>query len=58
MSIESRLETLTQRHQELEAALHNEKTHPAFDETKLSDIKRKKLAIKDEMEALKAQVPN
>ena len=58
MSVEARLETLNERHKELEAALHEETMHPAFSESKLVDLKRKKLAIKDEMEALKAQLPN
>ncbi len=58
MSIEARLETLHQRHRELESALNEEANHPAFDEHKIQDIKRKKLAIKDEMAQLQAHTPN
>jgi hypothetical protein len=55
MAIQARLETLDRRHQELEAALHEEINHPGHDALKVLDIKRRKLAIKDEMETLKAK---
>ena len=55
MAIQARLETLDRRHRELEAALQEETRHPGYDALKVLDIKRRKLAIKDEMEALKAQ---
>ncbi len=52
MSIEARLETLNERHRELETKLSEERRHPAFDDIRVQDLKRKKLAIKDEMAAL------
>ena len=58
MAIEARLESLGQQHQELEAALDEEMTHPAYDELKVHDLKRRKLAIKDEIETLRSRLPN
>ena len=52
MTIQARLDTLTERHQALEAALQEERSYTALDERKISDIKRQKLAIKDEMMSL------
>lgn len=52
MSIQARLETLTEKHQALEAALHEERSHAAADEYRISDLKRQKLAIKDQMAQL------
>jgi len=55
MSIQARLDTLTEKHQALEAALSEERSHAAFDEQKISDLKRQKLAIKDQMVMLSTQ---
>ena len=52
MSIDARLDTLGRKHAELETALHREMQHPALDDVKVHDIKRRKLAIKDEMTVL------
>lgn len=52
MSIQARIETLTVKHQALETALDEERRHAAFDEQRISDLKRRKLAIKDEMTLL------
>ena len=52
MSIDARLETLGQKHAELETQLHQEMKHPALDQVKVHDLKRRKLAIKDEMTTL------
>lgn len=55
MSIEARLETLTERHHALEAALAEERNHAAADEIRIADIKRRKLAIKDQMAQLQSE---
>ena len=52
MSIDARLDTLGQKHAALETQLHQEMKHPAFNGTKVHDLKRRKLAIKDEMTTL------
>lgn len=59
MAIKAHMETLSQRHQELEAAIAAEIKHPAFDELRIVELKRQKLRIKDEMEELRSQMkPN
>ncbi len=57
MAIEAHLETLTQRHQELEAAILSEMKHPSHDETKIHELKRLKLRIKDEIHELRQRKP-
>ena len=52
MSIEARLETLEERHQALETALQEERSFASADDQRISEIKRQKLAIKDEMLSL------
>lgn len=58
MSIEARMEKLSERHKELDAALHEEISHPAFDDTRVQDLKRRKLAIKDEIQTLRSRSPS
>lgn len=55
MNIDARLQSLGQRHQELENRLTEEMQRPSSDDIKLHDLKRRKLAIKDEMSMLEAQ---
>ena len=57
MSIDARLDTLGRKHAELETQLHAELKHPALNEAKVHDIKRRKLAIKDEMTTLTSGKP-
>lgn len=53
MAIEAHLETLTQRHQELEAAIASEMKHPSHDEARVNELKRLKLRIKDQMQSIR-----
>jgi len=53
MSIESHLSELVRRHQAIEQAIDQEEAHPAANELKLHELKRKKLSLKDEIERLK-----
>jgi hypothetical protein len=55
MSLESHLVELERRHQAMENALAAEKTHPATDDLKLIELKRKKLLLKDEIEKLRQE---
>lgn len=52
MASNAQLDTLTKRHQELEAAIAAEMKHPAFDELRVVELKREKLKIKDLMEGI------
>ena len=54
MSIDDRLGALGQKHAELETQLTREMRHPALNDRVVHDIKRRKLAIKDEMTTLSA----
>ena len=46
MSIQSHLVELTRRHQALEREIEGERNHPATNETKVKELKRKKLHLK------------
>jgi len=56
MSIDSHLSELVRRHQAIEEAIMAEENHPAADDIKVHELKRKKLYLKDEIERLKHQV--
>ncbi len=53
MSIDSHLSELVRRHQAIEEAILAEVSHPASDDIKVHELKRKKLQLKDEIERLK-----
>jgi hypothetical protein len=53
MSIDSHLSELVRRHQAIEEAILAEVSHPASDDIKVHELKRKKLHLKDEIERLK-----
>ena len=55
MSIDSHLSELVRRHQAIEEAILAEVNHPAPDDVKVHELKRKKLHLKDEIERLKHQ---
>jgi hypothetical protein len=54
MSREAHLAALAQRHEALEKEIAQELMHPAKDELKLAEMKRRKLQLKDEMAKLQA----
>jgi len=54
MAQAQRIESLKQRHETLERNLDQERTRPMPDSAAVAEIKRKKLAIKDEMKNLRA----
>jgi len=56
MAVEARLRELGARHQSLEKAIQDELRRPAADEDRLKELKRQKLKLKDELEALKASM--
>lgn len=55
MSIDSHLSELVRRHQAIEEAILAEVSHPASDDMKVHELKRKKLYLKDQIERLKQQ---
>lgn len=54
MNLEARIRELSDRHKRLEAAIEAEQKHPAGDEIRMHELKRKKLRIKDEIAQLRA----
>ena len=56
MAIEARIRELGVRHQTLERAIEDEISRPAADAVRLSELKRQKLRLKEEMESHKTRV--
>ena len=52
MALDAHLQSLTRRHQALDAALHTELKRPSADDRRLQDLKRRKLVVKDQIAAL------
>ncbi|MFK8250298.1 YdcH family protein [Ancylobacter terrae] len=49
MSMQAHVAELQRRHQALERELREELAHPGSDETRIADLKRRKLLLKDEI---------
>ncbi len=55
MSTESHLAELERRHQALEQELEDAMAHPGADDLELTELKRRKLQVKDEIARLKSE---
>ncbi len=53
MSMQSHLAELEKRHQALQEEINDCLAHPAVDDLKIVELKRKKLAVKEEIERLR-----
>ena len=53
MSMQSHLAELEKKHQALETEINDCLTHPAVDDLKVVELKRRKLHLKDEIERLR-----
>jgi hypothetical protein len=53
MSMQSHLAELEKKHQALEQEINECLNHPAVDDLKIVELKRKKLLVKDEIERLR-----
>jgi hypothetical protein len=53
MAIEARIRELGSRHDTLERAIEAEVRRPVFDQSRLSELKRQKLRLKEEIEGLR-----
>ncbi|MDQ0471185.1 YdcH family protein [Labrys wisconsinensis] len=53
MPVQSHLVELERKHNSLEAELVEALAHPSYDDLKIAELKRKKLALKDEIARLK-----
>lgn len=56
MAIEQRLRELDARHRDLDIIIENEAKRPAADMMRLSAMKRQKLRLKEEIEALRQRL--
>lgn len=56
MSIAARLESLHQEHDRLDETIAQEILHPGSDDLTLSQLKREKLRLKDEIQKLEAEL--
>lgn len=57
MSREAHLAALGQRHDALDKEIAKELMHPATDDLKLTELKRRKLQLKDEIAKLQCDRP-
>jgi len=55
MAVEARIRELGSRHQNLDKAIQDELSRPAADTVKLKELKRQKLKLKEEIQALGSQ---
>ncbi|MCO5064666.1 MAG: DUF465 domain-containing protein [Rhizobiaceae bacterium] len=55
MSLASHLEELQRKHGDIERQLDEAMMHPSVDDLEIVSLKRRKLALKDEIEKLKVQ---
>ena len=53
MSLQGHIVELQRRHEALEREIERERLHPCLDDKKISELKRKKLQIKDELSKLR-----
>ncbi len=53
MSLQVSLASLEQQHQALEREIEEELAHPGADQLRLTELKRRKLLLKDEIERLR-----
>ena len=56
MAITAHIETLNERHNQLEVAIAEEAKRPAYDDVKVLELKRQKLKIKDEIEEIRSRL--
>lgn len=54
MSLANHLEELQRKHTDLDREIDEAMTHPSVDDLEIVTLKRRKLALKDEIEKLKA----
>ena len=55
MSVVERIESLRARHAALEKTIHDEEVRPHPDDDVITDLKKRKLRIKDELAVLESQ---
>jgi hypothetical protein len=56
MAIESRIRELGSRHENLDRTIQEETSRPVSDTSRLKELKRQKLRLKEEIEGLRARL--
>lgn len=56
MSLQSHLEELSAKHENLEAQINDAMKHPSVDDVEISRMKRRKLQLKDEITRIEQQL--
>lgn len=56
MSMQAHLAELEKRHQAISREIESHIAHPSADDLRIAELKRRKLALKDEIEKLRADV--
>jgi hypothetical protein len=56
MSVESHLAELERRHRALDEEIQEALNHPGTDDLQITELKRRKLQVKDEIARLKSQL--
>lgn len=56
MAVEAHISELCQKHKALDQKIEKEKSRPLNDSVKLTELKRKKLLLKDEISRLRTEV--
>ncbi|MGZ8364280.1 MAG: YdcH family protein [Caulobacteraceae bacterium] len=54
MAMDARIRELDSRHQTLDRQIQEELSHPAADDLRVRELKRKKLRLKEQIEGLRA----
>lgn len=55
MAIDARIRELDNRHRSLEQAIEYEMSRPSMDSLRLTEMKRQKLRLKEQIEGLRSQ---
>lgn len=56
MGLESHIQELSDKHHKLDEQIHEELLRPAPDDLMISELKKRKLRLKEEIERLKTEV--
>jgi hypothetical protein len=56
MGLESHIDELADKHHKLEEQIHEEQLRPLPDDLTLSELKKRKLRLKEEIERLRTEV--
>jgi hypothetical protein len=56
MGLESHIQELTDKHHKLDELIHEEQLRPLPDDLMISELKKRKLRLKEEIERLKAEL--